>query len=101
MSVEMFSNIPAEMRALNSWVVWKYEDIGAKKPTKIPYNPKNGNMANVNDPDTWASFEEAFNYYNLGNCSGIGFVFSDRDPYSFIDLDDCEGDPLILSLIHI
>lgn len=91
----MFSNIPAEMRALNSWVVWKYEDIGAKKPTKIPYNPKNGNMANVNDPDTWASFEEAFNYYNLGNCSGIGFVFSDRDPYSFIDLDDCEGDPLI------
>ena len=87
-----FAAIPEELCLLNQWVCWRYEDIGAKKLTKVPYNPRNGNLANVNDPNTWTSFTEAFNYHSLGNCSGIGFVFSDSDPYSFIDLDDTEGD---------
>lgn len=87
-----FLAIPEELRLLPQWVVWKYEDIGAKKPTKVPYNPKNGKHADVTDSNTWSSFEEAFNYFSMGNCSGLGFVFSKNDPYAFIDLDDTEGD---------
>lgn len=87
-----FSAIPEELRLRHQWVCWKLEDIGAKKPTKIPYNPKTSYPANVNDPNTWTSFEEAFNAFNIGGYSGLGFVFCEADPYTFIDLDDTEGD---------
>lgn len=80
--------IPLELRQLPQWVCWKYEDIGAKKPTKVPYDPKTGKMASTDDPTTWSAFEVAFNAAALGNYSGIGFVFTANDPYAFIDLDD-------------
>lgn len=92
---KLFNNLPHELRVLKQWVLWKYEDVGAAKPTKVPYQPS-GKLANVTDPSTWATFEDCFNAYSLGGYSGIGFVFSDADPYSFIDLDDAEGDDAIL-----
>ena len=91
----LFNNLPAELRALKQWVLWRYEDVGAAKPTKVPYSIT-GKPANVNDPETWASFEDCLNVFMLGNYSGIGFVFSAGDPYSFIDLDDAEGDDAVL-----
>lgn len=87
-----FNAIPEELRLLNQWVVWKYEDIGAKKPTKVPYDPKTGNFANVNEAKSWGSFQDVFNSYNSGIYSGIGFVFTENDPYFVIDLDDTQGD---------
>ena len=90
-----FQNIPEELRILKQWVLWKYEDVGAAKPTKVPYSVK-GYPADVNKPDTWSTFVEVFTVFKLGAYSGIGFVFTDMDPYSFIDLDDAEGDDAIL-----
>lgn len=89
----MFGNIPNEMRAFNQWVVWRYEDRDADKPTKVPYSPKTNRLASVTDPTTWASYDEAVaaslqtDWY-----AGIGFVLTDADPYTFIDLDDTKGD---------
>jgi primase-polymerase (primpol)-like protein len=87
------------MRAYPSWVLWRYEDIGAKKPTKVPYS-LSGKLANVNDPTTWATFDDTIKELDNSHInpstipySGIGFVFSDRDPYCFIDLDDATGEP--------
>ena len=42
-----FDSVPAELRALNQWVVWRYEEVrdkqGSAKRTKVPYNaPKSG-----------------------------------------------------------
>lgn len=92
----MFENIPSELQQLNQWVIWKYEDVKAKKPTKVPYNVKNGHLASTNDPSTWSDFHTAVAKSREGY-DGIGFVFSDTDPYTFIDLDDCRtltnGDP--------
>lgn len=85
-----FNSIPEELRLCPQWIVWRYEDIGAKKPTKVPYDPKTGKHADVNKPETWTTFEEAIK--TVDNFSGIGFVFSDSDPYTFIDLDDTDGD---------
>src|SRR5258705_6502299 len=85
----MFENIPEELKALNQWCVWRYEDIGAKKPTKVPYQV-NGKLASVNEPATWSSFEAVI---KVDCYDGIGFIFSDNDPYTFIDLDD----PSVLS----
>lgn len=87
-----YYNIPEELRQLKQFILWRYEDIGAAKPTKVPYSIS-GEMANVNDPNTWTDFDGAlacrFSY------SGIGFVFSENDPYTFIDLDDPLGDPTV------
>lgn len=86
----MFQNIPAELRNLPQWICWRYEDIGAKKPTKVPYDPKTGKHADVNNPTTWGAFNETIKV--VCNYSGVGFVFTDNDPYTFIDLDDTDGD---------
>lgn len=86
-----FNAIPEELRELNCWCLWKYEDIGAKKPTKVPYQP-NGKHADVTDARTWASFQDVFNCFNAGGYSGIGFIFSVNHPYFVIDLDDTQGD---------
>lgn len=86
-----FAAIPEELRQLRYWVVWKYVDIGAKKLSKEPFDPKTGTHADVTDPSTWSGFEEAFNAYQLGKYDGLGFVFHETNPYGFIDLDDAEG----------
>lgn len=91
----LFHNIPAELKALRQFCLWRYEDVGAAKPTKVPYSI-NGKPASVNDHNTWSSFEDCVRRFNAGGYSGIGFIFSDNDPYTFIDLDDAEGDDAIL-----
>lgn len=84
-----FQNIPEELKAISQWCVWRYEDIGSLKPTKVPYDPKSINVhANVNDPRTFGSFDETVKRYNIGGFDGIGFIFTEGDSYSFIDLDD-------------
>jgi hypothetical protein len=87
----LLNNIPTELQKLNQWLVWRYEDIGAAKPTKVPYHP-NGHNASVSDWTTWVSFEIACQAYATGKWDGIGFVFTANDPYTFIDLDDTNGD---------
>lgn len=93
----MFDNIPQEMRLYKQWIVWRYEDTDANKPTKVPYSPLSGKLASVSDPETWSTFEQATHiatstdWYN-----GIGFVLTDADPFAFIDLDDTEGDQVTL-----
>ena len=84
-----FENIPLEMRVFNQWIVWRYEDVDGKKPTKVPYNPNNGRMADVTNSDTWSSYDNALHTLTSGNWySGLGFVLTESDPYTFIDLDD-------------
>ncbi|QKK08991.1 MAG: hypothetical protein HND58_13020 [Planctomycetota bacterium] len=49
----------------------------------------NGEPAKSADPSTWVSFEAAMSAWRAGGFDGIGYVFSEDDPYSGIDLDDC------------
>src|SRR5712672_3238565 len=78
-----YSRIPAELRALNQWILWKYETIN-DKITKVPYQ-LNGAKANVSDPITWNNFDNIISRIN--SYSGAGFVFCSSDCYSGIDLD--------------
>ena len=86
-----YNNIPAELRALRQWVLWKSVDVGAAKPTKIPFQ-LNGQKASVTNPEHWSSFDEVVSA--ASNYSGIGFVFSVGNNYSFIDLDQSD-DPIV------
>lgn len=78
-------SIPQELRNLPQWVLWK---VGSRsgKPTKFPYQV-NGEMAKSDDPTTWTTFEKAMS--SIDGYKGVGFVFSESDPYCGIDLDGC------------
>lgn len=88
MKPSKFQNLPAELRALPQWVGWKLTDRGGK-PTKIPTDPKTGRPASTTDPETWGTFEDAVSAVDRLGLSGIGFVFTESDPYTGIDLDKC------------
>jgi hypothetical protein len=94
----MLNNLPMELRQYNQFVCWKYEDFDGTKPTKVPYNPVSGWPAKVNDPSTWCTFEQCMNAAATGRYDGVGFVLTEQDPFTFIDLDDTEGDKELLDI---
>ncbi|MGA2935727.1 MAG: hypothetical protein ABSF52_01325 [Syntrophobacteraceae bacterium] len=82
-------NIPGELKERRQWVAWKGVPKENGKLDKIPINPKTGHEAKPNHPDTWASIQEALIATETYGLDGIGFVFSESDPYTGIDLDSC------------
>jgi hypothetical protein len=80
--------IPAELRERSQWVVWRFEERDGK-PTKVPYSV-DGRLASTTDPATWTTFESVV---AADGFDGIGFVFTEDDPYCGVDLDRC-SDPL-------
>ena len=72
-----FQNIPADLVAINRWVVWAYETGTGIKPKKVPKCAAvlNSN-ASVIDPDTWTSFEQTQTAYEEGGFSGVGIVLN-------------------------
>ncbi|MER1998394.1 MAG: phage/plasmid primase, P4 family, partial [Lysinibacillus sp.] len=87
-----FNEIPSELRSMPNWILWKAEERengkGETKITKVPYQI-DGNEAQSNNPSTWSTFPTAAKFYTNSNADGIGFVFSKRDKYVGIDIDNC------------
>ena len=81
------SNVPDSLKQADQWVLWKLQNRDGKD-TKVPYSVR-GSMASTTDPTTWGSFEQCISAFSLGDYSGIGFVFSEHDPFVGIDFDDC------------
>lgn len=86
MMTTYLSNIPDELKQLNNWCVWKFENRNGKR-TKIPFNAATGEFAKSNDKSTWSSYETAVNAEGV---DGIGFFFD--PPYLGIDIDDIDDD---------
>ena len=82
-------NVPLELQEIDQWVVWAMESRDSdQKQTKIPKNSKTLRNAKTTSTDTWGSFEEACAACESHpELDGIGFVFTDNDPYVGIDLD--------------
>lgn len=84
--LKQYDNIPAEMRELDNWLLWRLEDVeGRSKPNKTPYSA-HGGMGKVNDPKTWANFDKVIKTFQTGSYSGIGFVFT-KTPFIGVDID--------------
>lgn len=82
--------IPAELRGLKRWVLWRLEDVGRPKKTKVPYTI-DGRKAKTTDERDWASFGDAqLALAAGGGYSGVGFVFT-ATSYVGVDLDDALG----------
>ena len=83
-------NTPAQLRGFRQWVCWRYENEPGGRFRKVPCDPKTGRPASSTDPATWSTFDEALEACAAGGgCAGVGFVFTEGDPYCGIDLDDC------------
>ncbi|MGE0227605.1 MAG: phage/plasmid primase, P4 family [Dehalococcoidia bacterium] len=81
------SELPLELRVLPQWVGWRLVEVpGRPKPTKQPLNPRTGALASTTDSSTWGTFEQAA---RCPESDGVGFVFTEGDPYAGVDLDDC------------
>ncbi|UED76080.1 phage/plasmid primase, P4 family [Brevibacillus sp. DP1.3A] len=81
--------IPKELQDSPQWIVWRSESRDGK-PTKVPYQT-NGELAKSNDPSTWSSFNAAVQTFPNGY-DGIGFMFSENDPFIGVDIDKCMED---------
>lgn len=84
------SSIPAPLRGRPQWVVWKREERDGR-PTKMPYQARHpGRRAKVDDPRTFATFEQAKLAARLNaDVAGVGYVFTADDPFVGIDIDRC------------
>lgn len=89
MDVIDFAYIPQALTTRDQWVVWRSEQRGGKI-TKVPYDARTGRLAESDNPDTWASYNDACAV--AADFDGIGYVFSADDPFTGIDLDDCITD---------
>ena len=73
-----------------NWVFWREEKRDGK-PTKVPYTPtlSSFDRADTTDPETWESYTTARRLFERrkADFDGMGFVFSDDDPFCGIDVD--------------
>ena len=74
-----WDRIPSELKSLDQWVTWKPE-VREGKSSKVPYQP-NDIRASSTNKDTWSSF------IDVQESENVGFVFTDDDPFVFIDID--------------
>lgn len=89
-------NIPDSIREYDQWVCWKYysdQNSGRDRRRKVPVNPRTGRFAKVTDRNTWTSLDEAVESAtdHSPHFPGIGFVFTEDDPFVGVDLDDCRN----------
>jgi hypothetical protein len=76
------------VKELAQWINWRYEERDGKL-TKVPVCPHTGELAAVNRPETWGTYDKAVLASKEHGHDGVGFVFTEEDPYSGIDLDEC------------
>lgn len=87
------AKLPQELIELDQWVCYRLEwNEKRGKYDKKPLNPATGNLAQSNNPRTWGTFAQAVARAESGGANGVGFVFSEADPYAGIDLDHCIGE---------
>jgi len=80
----------AQLKSRRQWVAWKYmAREGGGKPTKPLYSPATGFKCSHSDPRHWGSYQEAVNRALRSRMDGVGYVLTDDDGLTGIDLDNC------------
>jgi hypothetical protein len=82
--------LPPALSPLAAWpqfIAWRIESRATPNgdvPTKVPYSPIHGGKASTTNPADWGSYEQAA---AMPGMAGVGFVFTERDPFWFLDID--------------
>lgn len=96
--------VPSELTEHKQWVLWRRVQVNGRT-TKMPISAWSGKAAACDKPQTWTTFQHVCVALKRFRADGIGFVFTEADPFCGIDLDKCrEKNGLIkeesLELIH-
>lgn len=75
----------AELASLDQWVVSGHD----KTPQRLNERADRLIGASHSEPAHWTSYAAATAAAARFGAAGVGFVFSDADPYTFIDFDGC------------
>ena len=86
LSLNAYQRVPVELKQLPQWVNWRTDEMHRK----VPVNPHTLRNAGVNWPKSWSGFEPA-RELAIERDLGLGFVLTEGDPYTCVDLDDCVG----------
>lgn len=71
------------------FILWMTADRGGKV-TKLPVNPNTGQVCNAHDEAAWVDAFTGLQWVNYyGGQYGLGFVFTEDDPFFFLDIDNC------------
>lgn len=82
--------IPPALAAYPQFVLWIARPSSRPgKTDKFPIHPQTGQIANAHDPANWLTAAQAQAALAAGvpQASGIGFVFTENDPFFFLDID--------------
>ena len=92
------------LNALNGYpqfILWK-TGIRDGKLTKLPVSAHTGEICDAHNPQSWATYDQALHAAGGHGCN-IGFVFTEADPFFFLDIDHCAVDggwsPLALEIL--
>lgn len=78
---------PAAMAAYRQWITWQLVPA-VPKPDKVPTDWRTGYACSAHDPEIWLSLAEATAHaQRMGPAFGVGFVFTEDDPFWFLDID--------------
>ena len=82
--------IPGDLLEYKQWVLWRGTEVNGRI-SKIPISPWSGKAAACDKPQTWSTYRHARYALRRHHCDGIGFVFTEADPFCGIDLDHCRA----------
>jgi putative DNA primase/helicase len=89
--------LPTELLEFKQWVLWRKAKMDGRI-TKQPISPWSGKLAACDRPKTWSSYRHVLYAMRRHVCDGIGFVFTETDPFCGIDLDHCRTDDGAITL---
>ena len=84
-------NIPAGLKALDQWVLWRAQVKPNGKRSKVPYTAATSRCASSTDATTWSDWDTSWAAYNEAPDAydGVGFVVTANDELVGVDLDHC------------
>ena len=77
----------SELRQYPQFVTWKHIEVNGQRK-KPPFNPRTGQFADPTNPEHGTDVMTALRALATGRYNGIGFLLTEQDPFTAIDLDD-------------
>jgi hypothetical protein len=83
--------LPAPLAPFAKWdqfILWMLEG-----DNKVPIDYRTGERTSAHDPTAWMPADIAFQWAAYrGPAYGVAFVFTEHDPFFFLDIDKCAAD---------